>query len=163
MRRKFLSVLFCLFLLAALPACQAPKADRNSQWKEPFTAEIEGTRGELAFSAELTVTAEERVIRYTAPASLAGLTATATEDGIRVVQGDLAKQVKTNASGLFLPLDLLTSPAELATVTMREGETVLTYTDGTEILLNANGTPRAVIRSDILFMVANFQKTPENE
>ena len=149
--------LICLCSVLVFSGCRTVGNDRAKQWKEPFTASIEGTRGELAFSAELTVTADERTIRYTAPESLAGLTATAASDGIRVVQGELSRQTGVGASGLFLPLDLLTTPAELATVRMREGETVLTYADGTEILLNADGTPRAVIRTDILFTVSDFR------
>ena len=158
MRRSLFLIGFCILFLFS--GCRAAGADRAKQWKEPFTAAIEGTRGEMAFSAELTVTNDERTIRYTAPESLAGLTAIATSDGIRVVQGGLSKEVGIGAAGLFLPLDLLTASAELATVQMREGETVLSYVDGTEILLNRDGTPKAVIRSDILFTVWDFQKQP---
>ena len=158
MRRSICLIVFCVLFLFS--GCRAVGSNRAKQWKEPFTATIEGTRGELAFSAELKVTDSERTIRYTAPESLAGLTATATSDGIRVVQGELSQQSGVAASGLFLPLDLLTASSELATVGMREGETVLSYIDGTEILLNRDGTPKAVIRSDILFTVWDFQKQP---
>ena len=155
MRRFLCLTLF--FLMIALAGCGTVGNDRTGFSTKPFTAEIEGTRGELAFSAELTVSAGERTIRYTAPESLAGLTATASDDGIRVVQGSLSKQTPAGSSGLFLPLDLLTTAAEPTTVQERAGEKVLTYADGTEILLNADGTPRAVIRSDIMFTVTDFQ------
>ncbi|MBO4309197.1 MAG: hypothetical protein J5885_05140 [Clostridia bacterium] len=157
MRRSLF--LLCLCFLLLLSGCRSVGNASSAQWKKPFTASIEGTRGELAFSAELTVTATDRVIRYTAPESLAGLTATATAGGIRVVQGELSRQDGSGATGLLLPLDLLVSPAELATVQKRGDETVLTYTDGTEIFLNADGTPRAVIRTDILFTVSDFSES----
>lgn len=156
MRRSIFLLCFCFIIIFS--GCRSAGNNRLGQWKKPFTASIDGTRGELAFSAELTVTESERSIRYTAPKSLAGLTATATADGVRVVQGELAQQDAFSAAGLFLPLELLAAPAEIATVQMHGNETVLTCTDGTEIFLNADGTPRAVIRTDILFTVSEFSE-----
>ena len=154
MRRSFFLILLLPILILSGCRSAAPSAP-----KEAFCAVIEGTRGELAFSAEISVLPDgERTIRYTAPDALAGLTATATADGIRVLQGELSRRAES-AAGLFLPLDLLTAPAELASTQTKNGETVLSYMDGTEILLNADGTPRAVIRPDIMFIISDFRKT----
>ena len=155
--RRFLVISLLLLLMLQLGCgCAAEKSD-DRLLTRPFTATIEGTRGEMAFSARISLSADgERSIRYTAPETLAGLTATATADGVRVVQGDLSAAVPS-AGGLFLPLDLLTSPAALAARQERNGEVSLTYTDGTEVILSPDGTPRAVIRPDLTFTVSDLR------
>ena len=155
-RHFFLPVFLCLALL--LISCDWAKPNREDQCPLPFFATIEGTRGELAFAAEIRATAEEQTIRYTAPYSLAGLTVTRTSAGISVLQGDFDAKNRSDAAGFLAPLDLLLFPADLASVEEQNGEKTLTYTDGTKLILQRDGTPRAVIGSDLFFTISDFRR-----
>ena len=154
---RHLFVFSLVFLLLFCAGCAADRSYGQAP-DRPFTAAIEGTRGELAFSAEVSLAANgDRTIRSTAPETLAGLTATA--DGVRILQNDLSANVPS-AGGLFLPLDLLTAPAALVSRQERNGEVSLIYADGTEIILNADGSPRVVIRTDLMFTISDFRNIP---
>ena len=156
---RHLFVFSLVFLLLFCAGCAADRSYGQAP-DRPFTAAIEGTRGELAFSAEVSLAANgDRTIRSTAPETLAGLTATATADGVRILQNDLSANVPS-AGGLFLPLDLLTAPAALVSRQERNGEVSLIYADGTEIILNADGSPRVVIRTDLMFTISDFRNIP---
>ena len=148
-------VLVLCFLLFS--ACNRAKPNRENQIPLPFTAKIEGTRGELAFCAEISASVGERVIRYSLPEPLSGLTVTQTSTGIKVVQGDFRAEDQPAAKGYLAPLDLLLSPAELSAVEEQNGEQTLTYADGTKLILQADGTPRAVIGADLFYTISDFE------
>ncbi len=154
MRRAMILICFCL--LIPLAGCRGASPARISRWNTPFSADIIGWRNGLPFSARLEVSAGEKTIRYTAPASLNGLTATETADGIRVSFGAMVPAERGDVSGLLVPLRLLTDPAPLASAQVRNGETVLTYEDGTEIVLDPSGVPREATRTDLRFTVSDW-------
>ena len=146
-----------LVMLLLLSACGAAKPNRENQLPPSFTATIEGTRGETAFGAQLSVSSEERTIRYTAPEAIAGLTVTKTSTGISIRQGDFSAKNQPEAAGFLAPLDLLLSPAELSSIEEQNGEKTLTYADGTKLILQKGGTPRAVIGNDLFYTISDFQ------
>ena len=150
-----------LVMLLLLSACSAAKPNRENQLPPSFTATIEGTRGETAFGAQISVTAGERSIRYTAPEAIAGLTVTETSSGIEVRQGNFVAKNQPEAAGFLAPLELLLSPAELSAVEEQNGEKVLSYADGTKLILQKGGTPRAVIGNDLFYTISDFQTLVE--
>lgn len=158
-RRVFVLSLIVLCLFSC-SACGRAGADRKSLCPLPFSATVEGTRGELRFCAEIFASAEEHTIRYTAPETLAGLTVTETGGRITVRQGDFFAQDAPDAKGFLAPLELLLSPAELSSVEEQNGERILTYTDGTKRICEKDGTPRAVIGSGIFYTISDFTKLP---
>ncbi len=160
MRRILKALIVCLCCCFLCSACAPAAADRKGQCPLPFSAVIEGTRGEMAFSAEIAASKTERTIRYTSPDALAGLTVTETGAGIAIVQGDFTIENVSDASGFLAPLDLLLSPAELTAVEEQNGEQTLTYADGTRLVFGKDGLPRAVIGTDIFYTISDFQKLP---
>lgn len=158
MRRVWILVVvfLCCFLLSA---CSRAKPNRETQIPLPFAAKIEGTRKETAFCAEISAAPEVRSIRYTAPEALAGLTITESGGKISVRQGDFQMENAPDASGFLAPLDLLLSPAALSALEERNGERTLTYADGTKLILQADGVPRAAIGPDLFFTISNFEIT----
>ena len=158
-RNRFFFLVFLCFALL-LTACGRAKADREGQFSLPFAASIAGTRGELAFAAEITATAEACTIRYTAPEALAGLTVARTSGGVSIWLGEFELKDQPDAEGLLAPLDLLLSPAELAAVEEQNGEKILTYTDGAKLILQKDGTPRAAAGNDLFFTVLEFESRP---
>ena len=155
MRRVWglVAILLCCF---SVVSCDRAKPDRKNQILLPFTATIEGTRGEMPFAAEISASATARAICYTAPEVLSGLTVTETSAGISIRQGAFQAENQPDGSGFLTPLDLLLSPAALSAVEENNGEKTLTYADGTKLILSADGTPRALIGIDLFYTVSNF-------
>lgn len=151
----FAAVFLCCFFLSA---CNQTSTNRETQISLPFTAKIEGTRGETAFCAEISATSEKRIICYTAPEPLAGLTVTETNGKISVMQGNFTVENAPDANGFLAPLGLLLSPSELFTVEERGGERTLTYADGTKLIIEKDGIPRAAIGANLFFTISDFQK-----
>ena len=159
MRRICVFFAFCFCFLFLFSSCSQTKTNREGQCPLPFSAVIEGTRGELAFRAEIAASNTERTIRYTAPEALAGLTVTETNGKISIGQADFSAENVSDAAGFLAPLDLLLSPAELTTVEEENGEQTLTYADGTKLIFGKDGIPRAVMGTEIFYTISDFQKT----
>lgn len=159
MRRVYGFFAFCVCCFLLFSSCRQARTNREGQCPLPFSAVIEGTRGELAFCAEIAASNTERTIRYTAPEALAGLTVTETNGKISVEQADFSAENVSDAAGFLAPLDLLLSPAKLTTVEEENGEQTLIYADGTKLIFGKDGIPRAVIGTEIFYTISDFQKT----
>ena len=103
-RRGLLLLLILAFLLAS--CTQA--APRSPQIPADFTATVEVARGDFTYTADYTRRGGSETLHFTAPDSLAGLSAARTDGGCTLSVGGVTAAVPDD--GIFMPFALFDAP-----------------------------------------------------
>ena len=158
---RFRFGIFCclicgMFFLFA--ACRFARTDRLAACKSPFCASVAGELNNEAFSAQITVTANERRISFSSPAVLEGLELTLS--GERVTLSKNGIEVQTDAEsmrGLALPLILLTETDSTPQQVEKQGDQyTLTFEGNISFTVSDRGLPRFVSFPEGSFRVTDF-------
>ena len=103
-RCGFLLLLMLAFLLTSC----AGGAPRSPQIPADFTATVEVVRGDLTYTADYTRAGGSETLHFTAPDSLAGLSAVRTDSGCTLSVGGVTAAVPDD--GIFMPFALFDAP-----------------------------------------------------
>ena len=156
--------IFCLVLIFALVACagcSVKKADFFDVFRGTYTAEVEGTLYDVAFSAKIEMGAQGEggcapaTITFYAPDALSGTVITRAQDGRVTVEsgGLLASDMGGVGAALF---SLFPIAGEVThTEVTDEGRTRL-LVEGVEIEFLADGTPYSVKAEDVTVTVIKW-------
>ena len=97
-----------LLMLAFLLTSCAGGAPRSPQIPADFTATVEVVRGDLTYTADYTRAGGSETLHFTAPDSLAGLSAVRTDSGCTLSVGGVTAAVPDD--GIFMPFALFDAP-----------------------------------------------------
>ena len=146
--RDTLAGRICLCLLMLMPALLFASCARGAPCapdfaRENFTAAVEVTRGDFVYSAEYTRADGGETLRFTAPASLAGLCAATAADGCTLSVGTVTATVPDG--GIFAPFGLFDVPDSCLTES-READGLTVYTgrrgdDSYAVAVDGAGVP----------------------
>ena len=157
--RVLVLLLVCLLTVSACGGSSPP--DYLAFQKEAFSAEVEGRNQGRAFGAKITVEpvgALRRVtVLYLSSATLEGVQVTALCNAEGLPEGDAeityGEMTMTrdamSVCGLLAPVLRLLSLSEVATVQREDESYRLTFSDGSVLILDANGNPRSLTAEEI--------------
>ena len=122
--------------------------------------EVSGKMSGVEFSAvvELSPKGERVRVEYLSPASLCGLTLTASGEACEVKLGEVQFVCNTSeVAGFLRPVSVFLPKEEAATVQKTGENTVLTFPSGETLTLSPKGEPISLAREDINMRVVWWQ------
>lgn len=157
--RGLVLLLVCLLTVSACGGGTPP--DYLAFQREDFSAEVEGRTQGRAFGAKITVepvgSLRRVTVLYLSSAALEGVQITALCNAEGVPEGDAEitygemtlTQDAMSVCGLLAPALRLLSLSEVATVQREDESYRLTFSDGSTLILDANGNPRSLAAEEI--------------
>ncbi len=160
--RRFLLFFIIASCILVTAGCSMPNNSHTSYFSyrdSPSHAELEGTLGGIAFSAEVGCDERGEYITFLCPDVLAGITLRRGTDALVLnADGKECYVDKEALAGLLSPLDALFCKEEILRIQKSKTETVLTLEGESTLTLNEDGLPKGYTSPTLRFTVVWWER-----